>query len=76
MLTTPARSRSSARARVSPSWDTLTVTIVSAPVLFFKLAGVSSARILPWSMIATRSHRVIGLFHVVRRQDHRLTRCG
>src|SRR5665213_1165498 len=55
VLTMLSISRWRSRANCSAFADTLIVTIVSAPVLFFRLAGVSSAKIFPWSMIATRS---------------------
>src|SRR5665213_205527 len=47
VATTPSSSSLSTPARRSPSFATFTVTMVSTPVLFFKLAGVSSARIFP-----------------------------
>jgi len=45
------------RAAASRSWSpgALIVTMVSIPTDCFSSAGVSSARIRPWSMIATRS---------------------
>ena len=42
-------------ARRSESPAAFTVTMVSAPTLRLSSAGVSRARILPWSMMATRS---------------------
>ena len=51
---TPVISSASARSSASRSPVVFTVTIVSAPTVRLSFAGVSRARTLPWSMIATR----------------------
>src|SRR5712691_646289 len=55
VLRTPSTSLVSNSASLARSPVVLTVTIVSASMDCFSAAGVSIARILPWSMIATRS---------------------
>src|SRR5271165_311935 len=52
---TSGRSRASCSASASPSPEAFSVTIVSASTDCLRAAGVSRARIRPWSMIATRS---------------------
>src|ERR1700722_5177964 len=53
---TPSSRRVKLSARASGSPSALTVTMVSAPTLCLRADGVSRARILPWSMMATRPH--------------------
>ena len=67
---TSSREHAAASASRSPSADDR--TIVSAPTERLSSAGVSSARIRPWSMIADPVAELVGLLHVVGGEQDRL----